>query len=75
MLTSVRAGALTVRGISVGGVYTSLQVPELGVVFDAGAPLRTFGATDTLLLSHGHADHVGSLAALLGLAPAVANQD
>nr|HEX4318948.1 MBL fold metallo-hydrolase [Kofleriaceae bacterium] len=67
MLTTVTAGPFTVRGISVGGVYTSLQVPELGLVFDAGAPMRTFGGTDTLLLSHGHADHVGGLAALLGI--------
>jgi hypothetical protein len=32
MLTSVTAGQLTIRGISVGGVYTSLCVPELGLV-------------------------------------------
>lgn len=67
MLWSVTAGPFTVRGISVGGVYTSLQVPELGIVFDAGAPLRSLGATDTLLLSHGHADHVGGLVGLLGI--------
>ena len=67
MLTTVTAGPFTVRGISVGGVYTSLGVPELGVVFDAGSPLRTFGGSDTILLSHGHADHVGGLPALLGI--------
>lgn len=55
------------RGISVGGVYTSLAVPELGVLFDAGASPRSLGATDTILLSHGHADHVGALPALLGI--------
>jgi ribonuclease Z len=67
VLTTVTAGPFTVRGVSVGGVYTSLQVPELGVVFDAGIPLRSFGGADTLVLSHGHADHVGGLAALLGI--------
>ncbi len=67
MLTSVTAGPYTVRGISVGGVYTSLCVPQLGIVFDAGASPRSSGAVDTILLSHGHADHVGALPALLGI--------
>ncbi len=67
MLTTVTAGQLTIRGISVGGVYTSLYVPELGILFDCGAPARSVGAVDTIVLSHGHADHVGSLPALLGI--------
>lgn len=67
MLTTVTAGPYTVRGVSVGGVYTSIQVPELGVLFDAGISPRSFGAIDTILLSHGHADHIGALPALLGI--------
>lgn len=67
MLTSVSAGALTIRGISVGGVYTSLAVPELGLGFDMGMALRSFSGMDTLLLSHAHADHAGALPAFLGL--------
>ena len=67
MLTTVTAGPYTIRGVSVGGVYTSLAVPELGLVFDAGIAPRSSGGIDTILLSHGHADHVGSLAALLGI--------
>jgi ribonuclease Z len=67
MLTTVTAGPHTVRGISVGGIYTSLAVPELNVLFDAGASPRSTGAIDTILLSHGHADHVGALPALLGI--------
>ena len=67
MLTSVTAGPYTIRGVSVGGVYTSLHVPELGLLFDAGISPRSFGAVDTILLSHGHADHVGALPALLGI--------
>ena len=61
------AGPYTIRGISVGGVYTSLAVPELGLLFDAGASPRSAGGIDTILLSHGHADHVGALPALLGI--------
>lgn len=67
MLTTVTAGPYTVRGISVGGVYTSLAVPELGIVLDAGASPRSAAGIDTILLSHGHADHVGALPALLGI--------
>lgn len=67
VLTSVTAGPFTIRGVSVGGVYTSLAVPELGVVFDAGISPRSAGGSDNILLSHGHADHVGALPAMLGI--------
>jgi len=60
MLTSVTAGPYTVRGVSVGGVYTSIAVPELGIVFDSGISPRSFAGIDTILLSHGHADHVAN---------------
>jgi ribonuclease Z len=48
-------------------VYTSLAVPELSLVLDAGISPRSAGGIDTILLSHGHADHVGALPALLGI--------
>src|SRR5580698_4805705 len=67
MLTTVHAGPYTLRGVSVGGVYTSIVVPELGVMFDVGMPARSAGGVDTILLSHGHADHVGALPSLLGI--------
>jgi ribonuclease Z len=67
MLTTVSAGPHSVRGISVGGVYTALAVPELGILFDAGASPRSISAIDTILVSHGHADHIGALPALLGI--------
>lgn len=67
MLTTVTAGPYTIRGVSVGGVYTSLAVPELHLVLDAGISPRSSGGIDTILLSHGHADHVGALPALLGI--------
>ncbi len=67
MLLETKAGPYTVRGISLGGVHTSLAVPELGVLFDAGFPSRAFAGIDHVFLSHGHADHIGSLGALLGI--------
>ncbi|MCP3144491.1 MBL fold metallo-hydrolase [Pyxidicoccus xibeiensis] len=67
MLTEVQAGPYTVRGISVGGVYTSLQVPELEVVLDVGLPIRSFAGTDRIFLSHAHPDHASGLGSLLGI--------
>jgi ribonuclease Z len=67
VLTTVKAGRYTIRGISVGGVYTTLLVPELSVMFDVGVAPRSFGSADALFLSHGHADHIGALPGLLGL--------
>jgi ribonuclease Z len=67
LLHEVHAGSFHIRGISVGGIYTSLQIPELGVLLDAGVPLRSFAGTGTWLFSHGHADHIGALPALLGI--------
>lgn len=67
MLTSVKAGPYTIRGVSVGGVYTALSVPELDVMLDAGVSPRSFASARHLFLSHGHVDHSGGLASLLGI--------
>lgn len=67
MLTRVRAGPYTIKGVSVGGVYTSLCVPELDVLFDVGISPRSFVGIDHVLISHGHADHIGALPALMGV--------
>lgn len=67
MLTSVRTGNVTIEGYSLGGVYTTIGVPELGVLFDCGLGLRRFVGIDHLFLSHAHADHIGGLVALLGI--------
>lgn len=52
---------LTLRGVACGGIRTCLMVPELGLMFDV-AP-RTPGQLryETILVSHGHQDHLGGL--------------
>lgn len=67
MLFSVPALDMTVQGISVGGAYTALRVPELDVLLDTGLAPRSFAATSDVFISHGHADHIGALNTLLGL--------
>ena len=67
MITQIEAGPYTLRGVSVGGVYTSLHVPELDVLLDVGIPMRSAAGVGTLLLSHAHADHIGALGGLLGI--------
>ncbi len=67
MLTEVRAGEWTFRGVSVGSVYTSILVPELGLLLDAGIALRSLARFDHVFLSHGHIDHVGALMPALSM--------
>lgn len=52
---------LTLRGVSVGGCKTCLMVPELGVMFDVAPDVRGQLRYDTVLVSHGHQDHLGGL--------------
>jgi ribonuclease Z len=64
--TSLTVGELTIVGTCTGGVATSLAVPELGVCWDIGACLHASVRSSTLLVTHGHADHMGALHAWLG---------
>ncbi|GAB4568150.1 MAG: ribonuclease Z [Haliangiales bacterium] len=74
MLSTLKTGRHTVRGLSLGGVYTSLMVPELGAMFDVGVAPRSFAGAKRLFLSHGHADHVGALMSFLGLRALMGHQ-
>jgi ribonuclease Z len=52
---------LTLAGISLGGVQTCLMVPELDLMFDIGAFVRGALRYRTILVTHGHQDHLGTL--------------
>jgi ribonuclease Z len=73
LLTEVQAGPYTVRGLSVGGIYTTLYVRELNAVFDVGLAPRSFATARRLFLSHAHVDHSGALTTLLGARALVGN--
>lgn len=61
----LRVAGLTLRGITRGGVETCLMVPELGVMFDIGMCPQGALRYDTILVSHGHADHLGGIGYLV----------
>ena len=63
----VQAGQVTVRGLSLGGVETCLQVPQFDLLFDVGHCPRSFAGTGRLFITHGHADHAGGLVGPAGL--------
>lgn len=67
MITEISTSRYTVRGRSLGGMYTGLHVPEFDALLDAGTALRSGCAARNLFLSHAHVDHVGALPALIGM--------
>lgn len=54
-------GPLTVVGGSRAGEGTVVLLPQLRLALDAGRPHRALPPMSTVLLSHGHLDHVGAL--------------
>jgi ribonuclease BN (tRNA processing enzyme) len=54
-------GQLTVVGGSRAGEGTVVVLPQLRLALDAGRPLRALTPMTTLVLSHGHMDHLGAL--------------
>lgn len=51
-----------VQGMSIAGEATTVQIPELDIVFDLGACPRAVLPAKFAAISHGHMDHVGGLA-------------
>lgn len=51
----------TFYGQSVAGTRTCIVVEELNIVFDFGFFPRKAATCDVILISHGHADHIGAL--------------
>lgn len=51
-----------VQGVSVAGEATTIQLPELDIVFDMGTCPRAALASKFCCISHGHMDHIGGLA-------------
>ena len=63
----LRLGAFTVQGVSLGGLYTALHIPELSALLDVGLPLRCAVGAKRLFLSHARLDHIGGLSSFLAM--------
>jgi ribonuclease Z len=55
-------GALTLVGGSRAGEATLVLLPQLRLALDAGRPHRALPPMSTVVVSHGHVDHIGGLA-------------
>jgi ribonuclease Z len=60
-LDSLKLPGLTLVGVSRAGIETCLMVPEVGVMFDVGLCPPGSLKYETILVSHGHADHLAGL--------------
>ncbi|HOC44709.1 MAG TPA: MBL fold metallo-hydrolase [Thermoanaerobaculales bacterium] len=54
-------GALTIAGGSRAGEGTLVLLPQLRLALEGGRPHRALAPMSTLLVSHGHMDHIGGL--------------
>lgn len=58
---ALEVGGLTIAGIAEGGVETNLRIPQLKLMFDIGMCPPGALKFRHVLVSHGHADHLGGL--------------
>lgn len=57
----LEVAGLSITGIAEGGVETNIRVPELKLMFDIGMCPPHALKFRRLMVSHGHADHLGGL--------------
>ena len=67
LVTHLSLPSYTLIGASLGGLYTSIYIPQIDSVFDVGLPMRAASMASRLFLSHAHLDHIGGLPAFLGM--------
>jgi len=59
----MKLAGLTVSGVSVGGMETSIRLRELKLAFDVGRADRDVLNCETILFTHGHVDHFAGVIA------------
>lgn len=65
-MESLSIGGVTLEGFAQGGIRTSIGVPEVGAIFDAGTLIPTCLRYDNVFITHGHLDHIGAITSLIG---------
>jgi ribonuclease Z len=58
----VRLAGIEVRGVSLGGIQTCLDLPELKLCFDLGRIHDWCVPRECILFTHAHMDHMGGIA-------------
>lgn len=56
---------VTLEGFAQGGIRTSIGVPEVGAIFDAGSPIPTCLRYKNIFITHGHPDHCGAITTII----------
>ncbi len=60
--SSIDLGGMPLRGISTGGIRTCLELPSWKLLVDVGAVDHHQVPANTVLITHGHLDHLGGIA-------------
>ena len=55
-------GGMPLRGISLGGIRTCLELPSWKMLVDLGSVDHNQVSAETVLITHGHLDHLGGIA-------------
>ena len=61
-MRAVPSDPLSLSGVSIAGLETSIEVPSLKLVLDMGRCTHTAVNQKWVLVSHGHLDHIGAIA-------------
>jgi ribonuclease BN (tRNA processing enzyme) len=57
----IESKGITLVGQSIAGIRSCIAVPELDICFDCGVCTNASVSQSIVLISHGHADHIGAL--------------
>lgn len=64
-METLKLKGITLEGFAQGGIKTSIGVPEIGAIFDAGTPIPTCLRYGHIFITHGHPDHIGCITQII----------
>lgn len=60
-METLNLSGVTLEGYAQGGIRTSIGVPEVNSIFDAGTVIPTSLRYPNVFITHGHPDHIGAI--------------